>query len=143
MKTISQILESRREIVVTVSPTESVHYALQLMAEHEVGALLVVEGGRLVGILSERDYARKVVLKGRQSQETRVHEIMVERVICATPEMSVGEAMSIMTEYQIRHLPVLDDLKDIVGIVSMRDLVQETIAEQTFVIRQLEHYIAM
>lgn len=143
MKTIAQILGSRREIVVTVGPTESVHYALQLMAEHEVGALLVVESGGLIGILSERDYARKVVLKGRLSQETQVHEIMVERVICATAEMSVEEAMAIMTEYQIRHLPVLDDLKDIIGIVSMRDLVQETIAEQTFVIRQLEHYIAM
>ncbi len=143
MKTISQMLGSRRAIVVTVSPNESVHYALQLMAEHEVGALLVVENGGLVGILSERDYARKVILKGRLSQETRVSEIMVERVVCATAEMSVEEAMAIMTEYQIRHLPVLDGMKDVVGIISMRDLVEETITEQTFVIRQLEHYIAM
>ena len=143
MKTISQILGSRRGIVVTVRPTESVHFALQIMAEHEVGALLVVEKDALMGILSERDYARKVVLKGKLSQETQVHEIMTERVICATLEMSMEEAMAIMTEHQIRHLPILDDFKDVVGIVSMRDLVQETIAEQTFVIQQLEHYIAM
>lgn len=143
MKTISQILDTRRAMVVSVGPAESVHYALQLMAEHEVGALLVIEKGGLVGILSERDYARKVVLKGRLSHQTQVHEIMVERVICATLAMSVEEAMAIMTEYQIRHLPVLDDFKDVVGIVSMRDLVEETINEQTFVIRQLEHYIAM
>ncbi len=142
-KTISQILGARIGIVVSVSPTESVHYALQLMAEHEVGALLVIEHGGLVGILSERDYARKVVLKDKLSQDTRVREIMVDRVICATLEMSVGEAMAIMIEYQIRHLPVLDDIKDVVGIVSMRDLVEETITEQTFVIRQLEHYITM
>lgn len=143
MKTISQILGSGTGIVVTVSPTESVHYALQLMAEHEVGALLVVENGGLVGMLSERDYARKVVLKGKLSQETQVHEIMSERVICAALQMSIEEAMAVMTENHIRHLPVLDDFKDVVGIVSMRDLVQETIAEQTFVIRQLENYIAM
>jgi CBS domain-containing protein len=142
MKIISQILGSRRGTVITVSPTESVNYAIQIMAEHEIGALLVVEVGKFVGILSERDYARKVVLKGRQSKETQVHEIMTERVICATLQMSMEEAMSIMTTNHIRHLPVLDELKDIVGIVSMRDLVQETIAEQTFVIQQLEHYIA-
>jgi len=141
MKSISQILGSRRGIFVTIGLSESVHDALQLMAEHEVGALLVVENGKLVGILSERDYARKVVLKGKSSQETQVHEIMTERVICATLHMSVEEAMAIMTAGHIRHLPVQDDLKELVGIVSMRDLVQETIAEQNFVIQQLEHYI--
>ncbi len=143
MKTISQILGSRAGIFIAVGPTESVHYALQIMAEHEVGALLVVENGSLVGILSERDYARKVVLKGKLSHETQVHEIMAERVICATHDMSVEEAMSVMTENHIRHLPVLDDTKDVIGVVSMRDLVQETIAEQTFVIQQLESYIAL
>ena len=143
MKTISQILGSRAGIFVAVGPTESVHYALQIMAEHEVGALLVVENASLVGILSERDYARKVVLKGKLSHETQVHEIMAERVICATLDMSIEEAMSVMTENHIRHLPVLDDTKDVIGVVSMRDLVQETIAEQTFVIQQLESYIAL
>ncbi len=143
MKTISQILGSRAGIFIAVGPTESVHYALQIMAEHEVGALLVVENGSLVGILSERDYARKVVLKGKLSHETQVHEIMAERVICATHDMSIEEAMSVMTENHIRHLPVLDDTKDVIGVVSMRDLVQETIAEQTFVIQQLESYIAL
>lgn len=142
MKTISQILDSGRGGVVTVSPTESVHYALQIMAEYEVGALIVVENGELVGILSERDYARKVILKGKSSHETHVHEIMTDRVVCATLHMTIEEAMSIMTVNHIRHLPVLDDLKDVAGIVSMRDLVQETIAEQTFVIQQLENYIA-
>ncbi len=143
MKTISQILGSRAGIFIAVGPTESVHYALQIMAEHEVGALLVVENGSLVGILSERDYARKVVLKGKLSHETQVHEIMAERVICATLDMSIEEAMSVMTENHIRHLPVLDDTKDVIGVVSRRDLVQETIAEQTFVIQQLESYIAL
>lgn len=143
MKTLTQILGTRAGSFVAVAPTESVHYALQIMAEHEVGALLVVERGCLVGIISERDYARKVVLKGRLSLETQVHEIMAERVICATLDMSMEEAMAIMTENHIRHLPVLDDAKDVAGVVSMRDLVQETIAEQTFVIKQLESYIAM
>ncbi len=143
MKTISQILGSRRGKVFRVNPNESVNYALHIMAEHEIGALLVMEKGKIVGILSERDYARKVILKGRLSQETQVHEIMTERVICATLHMTLEETMAIMAEKHIRHLPVLDDQKDVVGFVSMRDLVEETIAEQTFVIQQLEHYIAM
>ena len=142
MKTLSQILGSRAGKIVAVGPAASVHHALQIMAEHEVGAVLVMERGRLIGILSERDYARKVVLKGKLSHETRVHEIMAERVVCATLDTCMDEAMAIMTESHIRHLPVLDDLKEVAGVVSMRDLVEATIAEQTFVIRQLESYIA-
>lgn len=142
MKTLAQVLGSRARVVITVGPRESVHHALQLMAEHEVGALLAMERGRLIGVISERDCARKVSLCGRLAEATQVQEIMTDRVVCASPQTSVEEAMAIMSEHHVRHLPVLDDYKDVVGVVSMRDLVQETIAEQTFVIQQLESYIA-
>lgn len=142
MKTIEQVLRSHTGAVITVGPRESVHHALQLMAEHEVGALLVMERGKLVGIVSERDYARKIALRGRRAEETQVQEIMTHRVVCASLRTTVEEAMAIMSEHHVRHVPVLDDYKDVVGVVSMRDLVQETIAEQTFVIQQLESYIA-
>jgi CBS domain-containing protein len=141
MKTLAQILGSHTGVVITVGPRESVHHALQLMAEHEVGALLAMERGKLVGIVSERDYARKVALLGKSADETQVREIMTHRVVCASLQTTVEEAMAIMSEHHVRHLPVLDDYKDVVGVVSMRDLVQETIAEQTFVIQQLESYI--
>lgn len=142
MKTLAQILGSRNRVVVSVGPRESVLHALQLMAEHEVGALLAMEKGKLVGILSERDYARKVALRGRVPEKTQVQEIMTNRVVCAWLHTSMEEAMAIMAEHHIRHLPVLDDYKDVVGVVSMRNLIQETLAEQTFVIQQLENYIA-
>jgi len=141
MKTVSQLLGPRRGLIISVSPYETVLHALQVMAERDVGALLVTEKGNTVGIISERDYARKMALKGKYSHETQVQEIMAHPVICVSMHANVDEAMAIMSEHNIRHLPVVDDYKDVVGVVSMRDLVRETIAEQTFVIRQLESYI--
>jgi CBS domain-containing protein len=140
MKTVRQLLESKGSAVVSVSSDGNVFDALQLMAQREIGAVLVVDKGRLVGIMSERDYARKVILKGKSSQETRVREIMTERVIYARPEHTVGECMALMTDKRIRHLPVLDGDR-LVGVLSIGDLVKATIVEQDFVIRQLERYI--
>ena len=142
MVTVRQLIDAKAGPLVTVSPTHTVRDALELMAEHEVGAVLVVDGGGdLVGVLSERDYARKVILKGKASDETQVSEIMTERVLCAQPHLTVPECMALMSNKRIRHLPVIDE-GQLVGIVSMGDLVKATISEQEFIIRQLELYIA-
>lgn len=142
MKTLGQLLRSRPRQPLTVSPDDSVFTALQLMAEHDVGAILAMTGDHLDGIFSERDYARKIILLGKSSKETRVREIMTDKVLYATPEQTVDQAMAIMTEKHIRHLPVLDKNNKVIGIVSIGDLVKETISEQAFLIQQLEHYIA-
>ena len=142
MVTVRQLIDAKDRPLVTVSPTDTVRDALELMAEHEVGAVLVVDvGGDLVGVMSERDYARKVILKGKASDETQVAEIMTERVLCAQPHLTVPECMALMSDKRIRHLPVIDQAQ-LVGIVSMGDLVKATISEQEFIIRQLELYIA-
>jgi len=140
MKTVHQLLQAKGSATISVAPDSNVFDALKVMAEREIGAVLVVDGGRLVGILSERDYARKVVLKGRSSQETRVREIMTDRVICAHPEHTVPECMALMTSKRIRHLPVMQGDR-LVGVLSIGDLVKETISEQEMIIRQLETYI--
>lgn len=140
MKTIKEILEAKGSQFWTIAPEASVMDALKLMAEKEVGALVVTEDGKLVGIISERDYARKVILMGRASRDTRVQEIMTRRVICIQPHQSVDECMALMTEKRIRHLPVVSD-GEILGIVSVGDLVKAIIADQQFVIDQLVHYI--
>ena len=137
---IRTILKTKGGDIQSVSPETSVFDALQQMADANVGALLVMQQGRLVGIVSERDYARKIVLKGRASPDTPVSAIMSTSVICATPEQTVGECMGMMTSKAVRHLPVLDH-KEVVGIVSIGDLVKEIIGEQQFVIEQLENYI--
>ena len=123
MNTISDILGSRKGTVISIGSRKSVHDALVLMAEHDVSALLVMDQGKLVGIVSEKDYARKVVLQGRTSKETKVGEIMVEhdRIHFATLEMTQQEAIRLMSENQIRHLPVVDGKKKVVGVVSIRD----------------------
>ncbi|MCM8595493.1 CBS domain-containing protein [Accumulibacter sp.] len=141
MKTIRQILAGKTRPLVTVSPDDRVFQALQVMSDHNVGAVLVVDGENLVGIFSERDYARKVILLGKASKETLVREIMSDRVLYVTPDRSVDECMALMTEKHFRHLPVLDDGK-VVGIVSIGDVVKETVCEQQFIIQQLEKYIA-
>jgi len=142
MITVRQLIDAKDRPLVIVSPTDTVRDALELMAEHEVGAVLVVGGGGdLVGVMSERDYARKVILKGKASDETEVAEIMTERVLCAQPHLTVPECMALMSDKRIRHLPVIDQ-GQLVGIVSMGDLVKATISEQEFIIRQLELYIA-
>ncbi len=140
MKTARELLELKRPGIVSVSPEATVYEALELMAERHIGALLVMEGPQLVGVLSERDYARKVALNNRNSRETKVREIMTERVICIGPERTIDECMALMSERHIRHLPVLDG-DTLIGLLSMRDLVQDTISEQRFLIEQLELYI--
>lgn len=142
MKTLKQLIESKKRTIAAVSPLESVYKALEVMAIHNVGALLVFEGERLVGVFSERDYARKIILQDKSSRETKVGEIMTDKVICATPGHTIEEAMAIMTEKRIRHLPVLDDEQNVIGIVSIGDVVKETISQMQFTISQLESYIA-
>jgi CBS domain-containing protein len=140
MTTIKQILDTKGYAVWSIHPQESVFAAIQQMAEKEVGALVVLEGDAVVGIISERDYARKVVLKGRSSRETLVQDIMTPDVICVRMDQNVEECMAIVTERRIRHLPVLDSGR-LVGIISIGDLVKTIIVEQQFIIEQLEHYI--
>jgi len=142
MKTLKQLLEERPRAPVFVSPDESVFSALELMAKHDIGAVLVMGGDQLVGIFSERDYARKIILLGKSSKDTRVREIMTEKVLYARPEQTTDQAMALMTDKRIRHLPVLDASQKLVGMVSIGDLVKETISEQAFLIKQLEQYIA-
>jgi CBS domain-containing protein len=140
MTTVRQILEKKGNHVWTITPDHSVYDALRLMGEKEIGALAVVEGERVVGVISERDYARKVVLKGKTSRETQVREIMTSPVLYVGPEQSVAECMEIMTEQRVRHLPVLEN-GVLAGIISQGDLVKSIIDEQQFIIGQLENYI--
>ncbi|HSH28462.1 MAG TPA: CBS domain-containing protein [Thiohalobacter sp.] len=140
MKTIKQLLQDKGSQVWTIQPLASVYDAIYLMADKEIGSLLVVEHERIVGLLSERDYARKVILKGRSSKSTRVSDIMSHRVLYTHGGLTIHEAMAVMTKHRIRHLPVLEDGR-LLGIVSMGDLVNAVIAEQQFIIEQLEHYI--
>ena len=140
MKTVKQILRDKGGKVLSIDPGATVFDALKLMAEKNVGALLVLEGGTVVGILSERDYARKVILHGKSSLNTPVRDIMTDRVMFIRPEQTVEECMALMTEKHIRHLPVLVD-NQLVGVVSIGDLVKASIDEKDFVIKQLENYI--
>ena len=140
MKTVKQMLDTKGTQVWSIAPDRTVFEALTLMGEKEIGALTVVEQGRLVGIISERDYARKVILKGRTSRDTLVKEIMSTRVICTELHRTVEECMSVMTDKHIRHLPVLENDR-LIGIISIGDLVKSIIAEQQFIIQQLESYI--
>ena len=142
MKTLKKLLEEKPRVPVSVSPDDSVFSALELMAKHDIGAVLAMRDGQLAGIFSERDYARKVILLGRSSKEIKVREIMTEKVLYARPEQNTDEAMALMTEKHIRHLPVLDADKRVIGMVSIGDLVKETISQQAFLIQQLEQYIA-
>ena len=140
MRTIRQILEQKGYEVLTIDPGASVYSAIEVMAENGIGALMVMEDNRPIGLISERDYARKVTLKGHSSKDTEVREIMTTHVYCVHPEQSVEECMALMTEKRVRHLPVTED-GCLLGIVSIGDLVKSIIAEQQFIIEQLEHYI--
>jgi CBS domain-containing protein len=140
MKTIKEILDAKGHDISTIGPEETVLEALKLMAEKELGALVVMEDGKLRGLFSERDYARKVILKGRTSPETKVKEIMTKKVVCASLKRTAEEVMALMTEKRARHIPIIDE-KQVVGLVSIGDLVKAIISDQKFVIEQLEKYI--
>lgn len=140
MKTVKQLLAGKDADVVSIGPDATVLDALKLMAEHDIGAVPVLDGQKLVGIFSERDYARKVVLLGKSSKETPLRDIMTHRVLCVTPEQKIDECMALMTEKRCRHLPVVQD-KRVIGIVSIGDIVKALISEQMDTIAQLESYI--
>jgi len=139
--TLKQMLAAKNRPLAVVTPGDSVFHALSLMAMHNVGALLVLDGEDLVGIFTERDYARKLILHGKSSKETLVSEIMSDKVAYVTLSATVDECMALMTEKHFRHLPVLSDDGEVIGIVSIGDLVKETISHQQFIISALEHYI--
>lgn len=140
MTTVQQLLDDKGHDVWSIHPDSSVFDAIQLMASKDVGALVVVEDDRPVGIFTERHYARNVFLKGKSSPKTRTRDIMTTDVICARPEQTVEQCMAVMTDKRVRHLPVVDQER-LVGIVSIGDLVKSIIADQNFAIEQLEHYI--
>ncbi len=141
MKLVQHLLDAKGDDVISIAPDASVFDAIKLMAGKAVGSLAVMEGGDLKGIVTERDYARKVIIKGRASESTTVSEIMTAEVLVATPDQTVNHCMAMMTKKSIRHLPVVAD-KTVVGMLSMRDLVQAIISDQQEEIEQLEHYIS-
>ena len=140
MKTVAQMLVGKPTGVISINPDAAVLDALKLLAEKDVGAVLVMEGTRLVGIFSERDYARKVALKGKSASDTPVSEIMTRQVVCVTPAQTNEDCMALMTQKRVRHLPVIDNDR-VQGVLSIGDLVKDMISEQQFIISQLEHYI--
>jgi len=140
VKTVAQLLRAKGHEVLSVSPELSVFEALKVMAEKNVGALLVLEGARLVGVFSERDYARKVILKGKSSKEIPVREIMSTHVLYVRPPQTVEDCMALMTDKRVRHLPVMEEER-LVGVISIGDVVKAIIAEQEFMIEQLQNYI--
>jgi CBS domain-containing protein len=140
MTTVQDILNEKGHDLYRIGPDHTVLDALRLMAEQEIGALPVMDGDRLVGLISERDYARKVILLDRKSSDTRVRDIMMNRVPCVSPTRTVEECMALMTDKRVRHLPVLRD-GHLIGLVSIGDLVKSIIDEQQYIISQLELYI--
>jgi CBS domain-containing protein len=141
MKTVRQLLRAKGHEVLSVAPETAVFQALQLMAEKNIGAVLVLEGKSLVGIFSERDYARKVILKGKSSKDTLVRETMSSHVLFVRPEQTIQDCMALMTDKRVRHLPVLDEEQRVIGVVSIGDVVKDIISEQEFLIEQLQNYI--
>ena len=137
---IERILRNRDSNIWSVTPDATVYDAVAMMAEKEIGALLVVESGRLVGVISERDYARKVILQGKHSKDTPVHEIMTTELVTVTSDHTVDDCMRLMTEHRVRHLPVLEGSR-LTGVVSIGDLVKAIISEQAHTIDQLQSYI--
>lgn len=140
MGKVRNILEAKSKIIFSVSPDTSVYIALEVMFDKNISALLVLENNQPVGIFTERDYARKIALKGKNSRDTKMSEVMTKNLITITPEYTIDDAMRIMTEKLIRHLPVLEEDK-LIGVISIGDLVKYLIEEQKFIIDNLENYI--
>lgn len=140
MTTVRQLLKAKGPKIWTISPQTTAYDGLKMMADHNLGALLVVEDGTLVGIFSERDYARKVILKGKSSKHTPIGELMVTSVIYVTLDNTIEDCMALITDKRTRHLPVLED-DELIGIISIGDVVKQVISEQEFTIRELEKYI--
>jgi CBS domain-containing protein len=140
MKTARQLLAVKGNAILSVAPSSNVHDALISMEKHHVGALLVIDTGRLVGIFSERDYARNIALKDKHPKNTLVSEIMSPKVITVSPEQTTEDCMNLMSDKRIRHLPVIEN-GQVIGVLSIGDLVKETITYQQFLIQQLENYI--
>lgn len=141
MKPVSQLLKGRGGTLWHARPDDTVFEALQLLAEYEVGALMVMDRGKLVGVLSERDYTRKIALQGRSSKDTRVKDIMTRDVLYVTPQTTTNQCMALMSEKKIRHLPVIDDDGTVLGMISIRDIMDDIIADHEETIAQLENYI--
>ena len=140
MNTVKDLLKNKGDHVYSISPDETVYDALKLMAEKDIGALLVLENDKLAGIISERDYARRVILKGKFSKDIPVREIMATEIICIHPNQTTEGCMGLMTEKHIRHLPVIEEDR-IIGIITIGDVVKSVIASRDLKIDQLEHYI--
>ena len=140
MKTVKQLLQTKGTEIWSIGPDATVYQALKLMADKNVGALLVTEGGQLAGIISERDYARKIILQEKSSMTAPVGDIMTSKVFCVSPETSIEECMALMTSKRIRHLPVLKD-DTLAGVVTIGDVVNAIISEREFMIEQLQNYI--
>jgi CBS domain-containing protein len=140
MQTVLQLLQAKSGSILSVSSNQTVFEALTVMADHDIGALAVLEDGQLVGMFSERDYARKVILHGKSSKELRVADIMSKPVLTVRPPETVRDCMSLMTENHIRHLPVVEG-SGVIGMISIGDVVKSLLSEQAFTIEQLEHYI--
>ena len=140
MKTVKEILDAKGHEVLSISSEDTVYNALKLMADKNVGALVVLDQGKLKGLISERDYARKVTLQGRSSPDTKVEDVMTKRVVCTNLKHTAEECMALMTDKRVRHLPVVQD-DQVLGLVSIGDLVKAIISHQKFIIEQLENYI--
>jgi CBS domain-containing protein len=142
MTSLSQIIAANKSPVVTIKPNDKVSSAIKIMAEKNIGALLVMDGANLVGILSERDFVRKLLALEKAAKDTLVSAIMTTHPYCANPKMTVESCIATMSEHRFRHLPVLDEKNKLLGMVSMGDLVRELIKEQAFVIEQFERYVS-
>jgi CBS domain-containing protein len=141
MKKVRNILQTKAKVIFSIPSDTTVYSALETMLEKSIGAIMVVDNEKLVGIFSERDYARKLILKGKSSKETLIKEVMTENPITVTPDSSIEECMKLISEKKIRHLPVMEN-NQLIGLVSVGDVVKFIIEEQKFIIESLEHYIS-
>jgi CBS domain-containing protein len=140
MRTVRQLVDAKAHRLLSVAPEQTVYSALSKMAEHDIGALIVLQENKLVGIFSERDYARKIVLDGKTSKLTPISDVMTRKVVCVTADRTADECMALMTEKRVRHLPVVDK-KNVLALISIGDVVREMISDQRHTIEQLEQYI--